>query len=272
VADDIASLIIEIDSKGVVKASGNLSRLEKQSKKNEKANKTLNKSNKDVKGGFIAIAAAVGSLTIAYKAMGGIISNTAQFQKLNASLETVTGSSEAAARAFKDITKFAGETPFQITELTEAFIKLKALGLDPSEQAIKSYGNTASAMGKSLNQMIEAVADASTMEFERLKEFGIKARQTANEVSFTFQGVTTSVGKNSQEIQDYLLGIGEVQFAGAMERQMDTLNGAFSNFSDSISVLAAGIGESGIGAAIQDLVNKSTSLIKNFNLLFDDGA
>ena len=32
-ADDIASLIIEIDSKGVVKASGNLSKLEKQSKK-----------------------------------------------------------------------------------------------------------------------------------------------------------------------------------------------------------------------------------------------
>ena len=31
-------------------------------------------------------------------------------------------------------------------------------------------------MGKSLNQMIEAVADATTGEFERLKEFGIKAR------------------------------------------------------------------------------------------------
>ena len=30
-------------------------------------------------------------------------------------------------------------------------------------------------MGKDLSQMIEAVADATTGEFERLKEFGIKA-------------------------------------------------------------------------------------------------
>ena len=30
-------------------------------------------------------------------------------------------------------------------------------------------------MGKDITQMIEAVADAATGEFERLKEFGIKA-------------------------------------------------------------------------------------------------
>jgi hypothetical protein len=35
-----------------------------------------------------------------------------------------------------------------VEQITEAFIKLKALGLDPSQEALMSYGNTASAMGK----------------------------------------------------------------------------------------------------------------------------
>jgi uncharacterized membrane protein YqgA involved in biofilm formation len=49
-----------------------------------------------------------------------------------------------------------------VLQFINAFIKLKALGLQPSKEALTSYGNTATAMGKSLDQMIEAVADAST--------------------------------------------------------------------------------------------------------------
>ena len=84
---------------------------------------------------------------------------------------------------------------------------MKSLGLVPTESALKSFGNTSAAMGKDLTQMIEAVADATTGEFERLKEFGIKAKQNGDEVSLTFQGVTTTIGNNAQEITRYLLGI-----------------------------------------------------------------
>ncbi|EMN7845678.1 hypothetical protein WAY68_004703 [Salmonella enterica subsp. enterica serovar Dublin] len=112
-----------------------------------------------------------------------------------------------------------------------------ALGLTPSEEALRSYGNTASAMGKDLNQMIEAVADASTFEFERLKEFGIKARQNQSDIEFTFQGTTTVVKKNAADIEQYLLNIGNVNFAGAMADQANTLNGAIASAEDSWSQL-----------------------------------
>ena len=112
--------------------------------------------------------------TAAITAAGIPVVNVAKkFEMLEASLRTVTGSAEGASKAMAGIKNFAQQTPFQVTEITDAFIKLKALGLEPSEDALRSYGNTASAMGKSLNQMIEAVADASTGEFERLKEFDI---------------------------------------------------------------------------------------------------
>jgi len=117
-------------------------------------------------GGFSA------ALTI-----GKLVTVQREFDVLNSSLITVTGSSTRAAQEFAWIKQFAATTPYQLNEVTGAFVKMKALGLDASAKALASYGNTASAMGKSLNQMIEAVADAATGEFERLKEFGIKAKQ-----------------------------------------------------------------------------------------------
>ncbi len=178
-----------------------------------------------------------------------------KFEKLEASLRTITGSADKAAVAFGFIQDFAATTPFQLEEVTDAFIKLKALGLTPSAEALTSYGNTATAMGKSLNQMIEAVADAATGEFERLKEFGIKAKSQGDQVTFTFQGVSTTIGKNSKEIEAYLKSIGDVQFAGAMEEQADTLNVALSNMGDGFSKLVKAIGDAGLTAILTGIAN-----------------
>lgn len=171
------------------------------------------------------------------------VKTAADFETLRTSLlSTFQGNEKAADAAFKQIQTFAAATPYQMEEVLDAFIKLKNLGLNPSEEALTSYGNTASAMGKSLNQMIEAVADASTGEFERLKEFGIKAKSEGDQVSFTFQGVTTTVGKNATDIQNYLLGIGNVNFAGSMDRQSETFKGRMSTLQDSIASFADSIG------------------------------
>jgi hypothetical protein len=198
-----------------------------------------------------------------------------KFEKLEASLRTVAGGADNAKIAFSFIQEFAATTPFQLEEVTGAFIKLKALGLNPSEKSLTSYGNTAVAMGKSLNQMIEAVADAATGEFERLKEFGIKARTQGDQVTFTFQGVKTTVNKNAAEIEGYLKSIGEVQFAGAMEEQADTLNVSLSNMGDAFSKLVKAIGDAGLTDILQGvadgvkwLAEKITSMIKPMELGF----
>ena len=204
-----------------------------------------------------------------------IVDTITKFEKLEASLKTITGSAENAKTAFSFIQEFASTTPFQLEEVTEAFIKLKALGLTPSAEALTSYGNTATAMGKSLNQMIEAVADAATGEFERLKEFGIKSKSQGDQVTFTFQGISTTVGKNAAEIEGYLQDIGDVQFAGAMAEQAGTLNVALSNMGDSFSKLIKAIGDAGltdillvIADSIKWLAEKITASIEPFKLGF----
>ncbi|MBP8290731.1 MAG: hypothetical protein KAX51_13170, partial [Chromatiaceae bacterium] len=155
-------------------------------------------------GAALSVGALASSFTSANRQAG----------LLRASLETVTGSVAKATTAWEVLQGFAAKTPYSLEQAVQGFINLKSMGLDPSMAALTSYGNTAGAMGKSLNQMIEAVADAATGEFDRLKEFGIKAKIEKDQVVMTFQGATTSIANNAQAIEKYLLDIGNVQFAG----------------------------------------------------------
>ena len=204
-------------------------------------------------GAILGVGAAI--VGVGAAALGA----ASQVQTYKAQLTTVIGDADRAGAAFQSLAKFAQETPFSLDQAVDGFVKLKALGLTPSEAALTSYGNTAAAMGKDLNQMIEAVADASTGEFERLKEFGIKSKQEGDKVKFTFQGVTTEVSKNAADIEKYLQGIGNNQFAGAMERQTKTLSGAWSGLKDQIFLAFAAIGEGDFANTITDIVDGMTS-------------
>lgn len=213
---------------------------------------------KTVERGFAsaksAMVAFAGGLSVA-AFTAKIVEVQREFDVLNSSLITVTGSSQAAAREMEWIKKFAKETPFGLAQATQAFVKMKSLGLDPSREALTSYGNTASAMGKDLNQMIEAVADAATGQFERLREFGINASKQGDKVAFTFQGITTTVGKNAAEITRYLRQIGDVNFGSAMLERTKTLDGALSSLGDAWDGLLLKISQSGLGAAISGAVS-----------------
>lgn len=200
-----------------------------------------------IKGAFGSLIA---SLSIAGFAQQ-VMSAQREFDKLNASLTTATGSAAGAALAFNALQKFASTTPFSVQEATEGFIKLRNMGLDPSERALRAYGNTAAAMGKSLNQMVEAVADAATGEFERLKEFGIRASKDGEKVTLTFKGMSTTVRDSATEIEGYLRTIGEVDFASAMSQRAATLDGAISNLGDSWAATMRAVSSSGLGESAQ---------------------
>lgn len=201
-----------------------------------------------------AFAGAASGAIALRKAIGDV----SEYELFRARLETATGSVEAAGRAFERLQDFAARTPQRLAEVVDAFTILTNLGLEPSERALISYGNTAAAMGKSLNQLIEAVADATTGEFERLKEFGIKARVEGDRVRFTFRGITTEVANSAEAIQGYLLQLGETQFAGAMERQANTLSASFGNLRDAVQRVSVAFAE---GSGLVGLVKRATQAL-----------
>ena len=290
-ATEVATLQFKADTSDLSKAAARLRDVKRSADSAEAANDDYARSNRKVsketrnnsveqtkysaalgkvKSAAKSNAAAIGAMAASLATVGAsmkTISVAREFDKINASLVTMTGSQEAADKAFARIQNFATTTPYDLAQVATAFTKLKALGLDPSQEALESYGNTAAAMGKDLNQMIEAVADAATGEFERLKEFGIKARSEGDNVSLTFQGVSTTIGKNAAEIEAYLMGLGQVQFAGAMAERAATLDGAISNLGDSFDNLFLTISQAGAGGVFEDLARSSTAFLDNLAVM-----
>ena len=134
-------------------------------------------------------------------------------------------------------------------------------------EAMRQYGDLASAVGKGFDELAEAVADATTGEFERLKSFGIRASKEGNKVTFTFKEQATQVDFSAKAIQNYLQSLGDLEgVAGSMGVQMDTLGGNVSNLGDNFNKLLTTIGDTSawgaVISALSDTLSGTNQLIK----------
>jgi hypothetical protein len=216
---------LEINSSGMAKGISDLDKLGKAGDKAETSISGL--------GTAFKAAAVAGASFAAIATANSMLKTAAATESLIGQLKVATGSMENAVRAFGELNKLNTLMPESVEGITSAFIKMKNLGLEPTAQALMSFSNTAAASGKQIMDFVEAVADATTGEFERLKEFGIKTSKEGEKVAFTFQGVTTSIKNDATAITQYLENIGNTTFAGSAAAQMETLSGAVSNVSAS---------------------------------------
>lgn len=198
-----------------------------------------------------------------------VISTTAEFQKMEAVLTNTLGSNSAAKVAMDEITDFASKTPFAVQELTDSFVKLANRGFVPTLEQMRSLGDIASSTGKSFDQLAEATLDAMTGEFERLKEFGVRASSEGNKVQFTFKGVTTEVEKTDQAIKNYIISLGNAEgVSGSMAAISNTVGGQISNLGDNFTQLYKAIGDSSSGL-ISGVLNLANVLVGNLAKSFD---
>ena len=151
---------------------------------NDKATRTLGKVNKQLNGlgksasgakkALAGVAAAVAAIGVG-KVVKGIVDQYRAYEKYNTVLNTYLGSQAKATAELKRLDTLAKKLPQELGDITEAFVLFTSRGLDTSSKGLTAFSNIATANGKSLTQLGEAVADALTGEFERLKEFGIHA-------------------------------------------------------------------------------------------------
>lgn len=222
---------------------------------------------------FTGMEQAANRLRTVFAALAGALTfralyqTNAQFQMLQARLETAVGDVDKAKQAFQALEDFGTRTPFTLDQVVTAFTTLQSRGIDPTLERLESFGNVASSQGRSLIDFIEAVSDASVNEFERLKGFGIKTQQMGDQVAFTFRGSTTVVKKSAEDIAAYLDNLGRTVFAGSMERQMNTLTGAMSNVEDAMASLARTIGSSGLNEQMVRILRSFAGLLEQLQPL-----
>jgi hypothetical protein len=196
-------------------------------------------------GGIIAGAFAIDAVLDFGKS---IFSTTAEFQKFEAVLTNTLGHNGAAQAALRQITEFAAKTPFQVNELTGAFVKLANQGFIPTMEQMQKLGDLSASTGKGFDQLTEAIIDAQTGEFERLKDFGIRASKEGDRVTFTFKGVENQVNFTASSIRDYILSLGDLEgVSGATAAISETLGGRLSNLQDTWDQFMLSLGKGTAG-------------------------
>ncbi|MDF7810938.1 hypothetical protein [Hymenobacter sp. YC55] len=189
-------------------------------------------------GGVTALAGAVTSLG------EDIFETTAKYESFQAILSNALGSEAAAAEALQRIQDLAAKTPFSVEELTASYIKFVNRGIVPSQAELLKLGDVAASQGKSFDQLTEAVLDAGTGEFERLKEFGIQGSKTGNQIELSFKGVNKTVANTPAAIKDALVSFGELNgVAGTTAKVSQTLEGQLSNLKDQADQLENEVGQ-----------------------------
>jgi len=171
--------------------------------------------------------------------------------------------------ALKGISDFASKTPFAVDQLTNSYVKLANQGFTPVEKEMTSLGDLASSTGKSFDQLTEALIDAQVGEFERLKEFGIRANKEGNSVKFTFKGVQKQVAFTDTAIRNYVLSLGEAAgVSGSMAAISKTTGGQISNLGDKITQLYVKIGTR-LNTEISSTIGIMASLIDEVSSFVD---
>ena len=207
----------------------------------------------------------------------GIIDTASQFETFRAQLTTLEGSSEKARASMDWISDFAVKTPYELDEVTEAFVKLKSYGLDPmKDNLLLTMGNAAAGANKDLIQGVEALADAVVGQNTRLKEFAsIDAKISGDKVIYNY---TDSTGKqrramadknNREQIRATLQTIWNEKYGGAMDKLSQTWAGKISNISDAWGAFKRMIADAGV---FNYLKEKLGSLLDKIDAMKNNGS
>ncbi|WP_326514783.1 tape measure protein [Clostridium intestinale] len=225
-----------------------------------------------VVGGALSGAAILGG-----KAMLDQAANLEQYKN---TLNVVMKDQQKAGEIFAWAVDFANKTPFETDEIVEATVKLQSYGVE-AQKTLPIIGDMASAMGKSMDQAVEAIADAQTGELERLKEFGITKNMIIEQANKKMQGIEIVNNKgqitNQQKFNEALMSLMEDRYKGSMDIQSKSWKGIMSNIQGTISsglATIAGISKNGEiipNSAFDIAKQKVSQLADKFSELQESG-
>jgi hypothetical protein len=219
-------------------------------------------------------AAAVG---LGFVAARSLVKTASEFENFMTTLETIEGSSAKAAKSMSWVTDFATKTPYELSQVTDAFVKLKASGMDPTQGLLRSVGDATGSLNKDLMQGVEAIIDAANGENERLKEaFNIRAKIEGNSIKYFYTDLATGAEKTAtanrdsrKEITATLQAILAANFAGGMEKKSKTWAGMISNLGDHWEQFKSKVMKSGAFDALKERLGK---LLETLDKMAKSGA
>ena len=177
-------------------------------------------------------------------------------QQADVAFTTMLGGAEAARRMLQDLSDFAANTPFELTGVRETAKQLLAYNIEAHKiiPTLKALGDVSAGLSVPIQQV--AFAYGQVKSAGRL--LGQDLRQFTNAWVPIIAELAKNLGVAESKIKD-MVSAGKIwfadvekafqtmssewgKFANLMEKQSDTMMGAWSNFQDSIDSLGEAIG------------------------------
>ena len=134
-------------------------------------------------------------------------------------LEVVTGSAKRADNALMAIREFARTSPLETQDVVQAYVRLRAVGIDPTMKQMKTMGGVAVLMGK---QMTDVVGALISRHARTLREYGIQLNAQSKNVVIQSGNIRKVVDRDNASIREAILETWEERFPNAIEVAADT--------------------------------------------------
>lgn len=223
---------------------------------------------------MLPLLASVGAGIAGISAVSGIARVGSEFEDMRDSLNQVFGSVQRGNAAFNNILTFAQTTPFQIEDVTRAFISLKGAGIEPNMGMLQTFADTASTSIDQLgafNAMVRLVQRSAAgglglEEINQLDDRGIPATKILTDALGVTRLELSKFGQTAEGaadmVQKLIAGMQE-QFGGAMVNKMDNLSTKTSNMTIAFKELQNSVFEGGLGEFLGDIADKLGALATN---------
>lgn len=218
----------------------------------------------------LGINSAVG---LARSALSQLIDTAGQFQTLDVQLGAVF--KDQADEASEAIRALAQQTPFQLTQIQESFVKLKAFGLDPLDGSFEAIADQAAKLGGQ-QETLTGITLALGQAWAKQKLQGEEILQLVERGVPVWELLQRATGKNVQELQKLSeagkLGRAEIKLlieeigksaegagqavAGTLPKQIDRLRAQWQEFLDLVA-------DSGVLDYLQDQLASVSKTVKD---------
>ncbi|MDF2411190.1 tape measure protein [Aeromonas sp. 2HA2] len=203
-----------------------------------------------------------------------------QAERLDVQLKAVMGSIAGGAEASAWIQDFAKNTPLQLDEVTQVFVRLKAFGIDPMAGAMLGIVDQAYKLGGGFEE-VQGISLALGQAWAKQKLQGEEILQLIERGVPVWQLLEQVTGKNTAELQKLseagklgrdtiaaLMNEIAAQSSGAARDNMSLLSGLISNAQDNLAKFYRLVSESG---ALDWLKGQLATLNAEFEAMARDG-
>ncbi|WP_166838707.1 tape measure protein [Rheinheimera pleomorphica] len=234
-----------------------------------------------VTGRLVALAGTYLGLNQLVTTIKSIFNTGSQFEKLGVQFNALMGSLEGGQQATAWVKEFAKDTPLQLEEVSKAFVRLKAFGIDPMDGTLQAITDQAFKLGGGF-QEVEGISLALGQAWAKQKLQGEEILQLVERGVPVWDLLAKVTGKNTAELQkmseqgkigrDVIKQLIDEMGSGAQgaaAANMSLLSGLISNAKDNLAQFYNLIATSG---SMDWLKGQLEDLNRNFEQMAADGT